>query len=184
MEPTITTDKLTDPLAGLTTRERAFVYSFCQYRNAAKAARDAGYSERSAKEIGYKNITKVHIQAAISSLMEQHGMSVGECIGRLTAWGRGTMEPFLTDAGELTISTPDAIENRHLIKKVRQKKTVRRIDEVIEEETTTEIELHDPKDAVDKMLQLHGRYKQLPGDANQPKALQSYQLPDGTMITF
>ena len=186
MEATENTPETTNPLAGLTTREKAFVACYCQYRNAAKAARSAGYSEKNARHTGYENLTKPHIQAAISALMEQFGMSAGECIGRLSSWGRGTMDPFMTDAGELTLTSDDALENRHLIKKVKQRKTVRTLpDNIVEEETYIEIELHDAKDAVDKMLQVHGRYKQVPGDLGKPKEVNNvYVLPDGSKIQF
>ncbi|MBC3785737.1 terminase small subunit [Spirosoma utsteinense] len=46
------------------------------------------------------------------------------------------------------------------------------------------VELYAADSALDKILQLHGRYKQLPGDANQPKEMQGYVLPDGTTILF
>lgn len=46
------------------------------------------------------------------------------------------------------------------------------------------VELYSAETALDKVMQLHGRYKQLPGDANQPKELQSYKLPDGSVIVF
>lgn len=175
----------TDPLEGLTPMERSFVLHFCQYRIASKAARAAGYSVKSAKEIGHQVLNKPHVSAAISTLMEQSGMSVGECIGRMTAWARGTMDPFMNRRGELSLTTEEAVNNRHLLKKVRQKTTVRTLqDGITEKETQIEVELHDAKDAVDKMLQLHGRYKQLPGDANQPKQLTSYTLPDGSQLIF
>lgn len=185
METATNAPEPASPFAVLTTRERAFVYSYCEYRNAAKAARAAGYSEKNARHTGYENLTKPHIQAAVSDLMERYGMSSGECIGRLSSWGRGTMEPFMTDAGELTLSTPDAIENRHLIKKVKHRKTVKTFPgDIVEEENYIEIELHDAKDAVDKMLQIHGRYKQVPGDLGNPKEISVYVLPDGSKITF
>ncbi|WP_080237671.1 terminase small subunit [Spirosoma rigui] len=183
--PTYNNIEPADKTSALTEREQAFIINYCQYRNAARAAREAGYSAKTAKQIGYENLTKPYIVSALSTLMEAHGMTVGECIGRLTAWARGSMEPFLTKRGELTLTSVDAVENRHLLKKVKQKKTTRTTPsgEVIEE-LQTEIELHDAKDAVDKMLQIHGRYKQLPGDANQPKEMQGYKLPDGTTIIF
>ena len=87
-------------------------------------------------------------------------MPVGECLGRMSAWGRGSLDPFLDENGELTLTSEEAINNRGLLKKIRQRKTVRTTPngEKIEE-TQTEIEIHDAKDAVDKMLQIHGRYK-------------------------
>jgi len=46
------------------------------------------------------------------------------------------------------------------------------------------VEMYAADSAIDKILQLHGRYKQVPGDAGQPKNVQVYQLPDGTTIIF
>jgi phage terminase small subunit len=174
-----------DPLEVLNDNEKAFVRFFCQYRNAAKAAREAGYSVNSAKEIGYQNLNKPHIAAAISTLMEQSGMSAGECIGRLTAWGRGTMEPFLDQNGQLSLTSEEAVEHWHLIKKIKQKKTVRTspLAEETIEEVYTEIEIHDAKDAVDKMLQIHGRYKQLPGDLGDSKTVVVVrEMPGGEIV--
>ena len=149
-----------DPLARLNDKQRLFVELYCQYRNASRAAREAGYSDVRSDQAGYQLLRNSEVLAAISQLMEQTAMSAGECLGRMTVWGRGSLEYFLDENGELSLTTEEAKNNRGLLKKVRQKKIVRTTPEGDKiEETHTEIELHDAKDAVDKMLHIHGRYK-------------------------
>ena len=59
------TDKEAKPFA-LTPKQRAFVEGYCSNGfNAAKAARDAGYSAKTARGMGTENLLKPHIKAAI-----------------------------------------------------------------------------------------------------------------------
>lgn len=51
----------------LTTKEQLFVMEYLACNNGAEAARRAGYSERTAKEIAYENLTKAHIKDAIEA---------------------------------------------------------------------------------------------------------------------
>lgn len=51
---------------GLTDREQLFVLEYMKDLNATQSAIRAWYSEKSAKEIWYENLTKPHIQEAIS----------------------------------------------------------------------------------------------------------------------
>jgi len=50
---------------GLTPKQAMFVMHYIEDFNATKAAKSAGYSENSAKEIGCENLTKPNIKAAI-----------------------------------------------------------------------------------------------------------------------
>jgi hypothetical protein len=79
----------------LTGREAAFCLKYVLHWNAALAAKEAGYSARSAKEIGYENLTKPHIQAEIQHLMEDMAMSAQEVLARLTAQGRANMAEII-----------------------------------------------------------------------------------------
>ena len=49
----------------LTTKEQLFVMEYLACNSGAEAARRAGYSENTAKEIAYENLTKPHIKDAI-----------------------------------------------------------------------------------------------------------------------
>lgn len=57
---------------GLTELQARFVHEYpaCGF-NASEAARRAGYSEKTAPEIGYENLTKPHIQRALSEYLEK-----------------------------------------------------------------------------------------------------------------
>ena len=52
----------------LTKKEARFCYEYCVDLNATQAAIRAGYSERSARAIGYENLTKPYIKAQISKM--------------------------------------------------------------------------------------------------------------------
>ncbi|GAB4052508.1 terminase small subunit [Spirosoma litoris] len=187
----------TNPLDKLNARQRKFVVEYLDCLNQSEAARRAGYSEKTVRLQGHRLITNDNVIKAIAYLGEQMMMSAGEAVRRLTEMARGNLVPFfrwvqevqynvltgtpLTDlngnvvtmlVAKLDLTSEEAKANLHLLKKVKQG------------QYGLEIELNDPKDALDKILQLHGRYKQLPGDANQPKQLSAYELPDGTTIIF
>ncbi|GAB3780621.1 hypothetical protein GCM10028818_33140 [Spirosoma horti] len=156
----------------LTDRQRRFVLAYSEHGNGARAAREAGYSEKNAHVEAAKQLRKPAVKAALSAFLEEHSMSAGEAIGRLTIWARGSLEPFiryqevyehnmltgmplLDPDGQpikrvearLDLTSDEAKANIHLLKKIKQG------------QYGLEIELADPKDAVDKLMQVHGRYK-------------------------
>jgi phage terminase small subunit len=57
----------------LTAKEEAFCQSYLIDFNATRAAKAAGYSGRSATEIGSENLRKLHIQERINELRENTG---------------------------------------------------------------------------------------------------------------
>lgn len=67
----------TPPMLPLKTRQKIFVKEYLIDLNATRAAIAAGYSERSAKEIGRENITKPHIAAAIKLEMDARAKKLG-----------------------------------------------------------------------------------------------------------
>ncbi|WP_461069033.1 terminase small subunit [Spirosoma horti] len=161
-----------DPMSLLTDRQRRFVLAYSEHGNGARAAREAGYSEKNAHVEAAKQLRKPAVKAALSAFLEEHSMSAGEAIGRLTIWARGSLEPFiryqevyehnmltgmplLDPDGQpikrvearLDLTSDEAKANIHLLKKIKQG------------QYGLEIELADPKDAVDKLMQVHGRYK-------------------------
>lgn len=56
---------------GLTAKQQRFVEEYLVDLNAAQAAIRAGYSEKTAKEIGCENLTKPHIAKAIADEMNK-----------------------------------------------------------------------------------------------------------------
>jgi len=89
----------------LTTKQQAFVEHYLRSWNASQAARDAGYSEKSARLIGSENLTKPDIQAAIEARLAELKMSADEVLARLADQARGSMADFLrVDEEEITLS--------------------------------------------------------------------------------
>lgn len=138
----------------LTPKELRFCQRYAQHLNAAKAAREAGYSKRSDDEIGHENLRKHKIKVVIKHYLEQTAMPTEEAVRRLTDIGRGNFEPFLTEDGTLDLNSDAAKVNIGLIKKVKQTKKVAPDGT---EQVYTEIELHDAKDAVKTILEVQGK---------------------------
>ncbi|MGG0756721.1 terminase small subunit [Brevibacillus laterosporus] len=55
----------------LTPKQQAFADYYIQTGNATEAARKAGYSDKTAKEVGYENLTKPHIKQYVQERMSQ-----------------------------------------------------------------------------------------------------------------
>ncbi|HNP71001.1 MAG TPA: terminase small subunit [Kouleothrix sp.] len=89
----------------LTTKQQAFIEHYLRTWNASQAARDAGYSEKTARAIGAENLTKPDIQAAIQARLSELKMGADEVLTRLTEHARGSMHDFLrVDEEEITLT--------------------------------------------------------------------------------
>lgn len=92
---------------GLTPRQQRFIHEYLISLNATEAAIAAGYSEKTAKEIGCQNLTKLHIRARIDAELKRIEDSkiadATEVMQLLTKAARGTMEEqvvsFTPDGG-------------------------------------------------------------------------------------
>ena len=144
----------------LTDKQKRFVEQYCIHFNGARAAREAGYSEESAKEIASENLTKPNVKNAINARLDELTMSASEATKRLTDMARGSIESFLDidDDGRTVIdlSKLEAKNNLGLIKKIKQTKKELFDGSIIE--ISNEIELHDQKDAILNLLKLHGKF--------------------------
>jgi phage terminase small subunit len=146
----------------LTDKEEAFCREYVMSWNQTRAAIDAGYSKRSAAEIGYDNMRKPHIQDRIKQLMTEKVMSQEEVLARLAAQARASHYPFIEVDHEgfvyFDFSDPEALKHLHLIKKIKSKRQrqVRGRGEDAEtwEGEWVEVELHDSQ----KALELIGKH--------------------------
>jgi phage terminase small subunit len=145
----------------LTTKQIRFVEEYCYDFNATAAAIRAGYSLRSAYEIGSQNLTKVEISKEIRARLDELSLKPEEGIKRLTDMGRASFAMFLKfyEDGriELNLTGEEAQKNLHLIKKVKQTKKTAVVEGVKTETSFFEIELHDSKDAIKTLLEVYGR---------------------------
>jgi len=59
----------------LTDKESRFVAAYLRHFNAARAAREAGYSVKTARQTGHENLTKPDIRAAIRKALDEEGIT-------------------------------------------------------------------------------------------------------------
>ncbi len=131
---------------GLTDKQRVFIeeYFACNL-NATEAARRAGYSEKSARQIGAENLSKPSIRGAIDQRLRQHHLNADEVLARLSAQATADMTDFLVPSGRgvrLDLKRAKELGKLHAIRKYSKK------------DKTVTIELVDAQDA---LVQL-GRY--------------------------
>ena len=149
----------------LTGKQRAFCehYIAC-YFNATEAARRAGYSEKTAQQIGSENLLKPVIANYIKKRTAEVTMSADEAMLRLSGHGRGTLEPFLYDGfeddelaprGTLKLDSDSAKKFAHLLKEVTQVEID--LGDGLKK-TTTKVKLHDAQAALEKILRVHGAF--------------------------
>ncbi len=89
----------------LTELEKRFVEEYCtpsNKGNKAKAARKAGYSEKSAADIGYQNYRKAHIRAAIDAILVESAHTKGETLNDISEIARNDLKAYFVIRKTLT----------------------------------------------------------------------------------
>lgn len=143
----------------MTDKQARFVEEYCVDFNATQAAIRAGYSAKTARSQGARLLTNVDIRRAIETRLDELSMSAAEATKRMSDWGRGSFEPFLTEDGGLDLASKEARAAVGLLKKVKvTEKTYG--DDVEVHERRVEIEIHDAKDATKTLLQVRGKLNQ------------------------
>lgn len=138
----------------LSNKQQAFVNEYLVDFNATQAAIRAGYSVKTARQIGSKLLTKVDISTVVQAEIAERSMSADEVLLRLAEHARGDMGDFMA-IGPLGFSLDlNGAKERgitHLIKKVKQKTTTflsKNESDEDREVTETEIELYDAQAAL------------------------------------
>jgi len=156
----------------LRNKQKAFVEAYLRCFNATEAAKNAGYSEVSARSIACKLLTKDNIQALIQERLAEMKMSADEVLLLLADQARSSVQPFIkvTEQGFVyfDFSQPEAMKHLNLIKKIKSKRT-RRIEgrgDMAEEweDEYVEVELYDSQAA----LKLIGSHHKLFTDETPP----------------
>lgn len=133
----------------LTLKQEAFINEYLRCWNASEAARRAGYSEKTAHQIGYENLRKLEISEEINKRVKEMAMRADEALIRLSDQARGDMADFITVKGGLPFVDLDKAQNLaklHLLKKFKVTGK------------SVEIELHDSQAALVHILrELHLR---------------------------
>jgi phage terminase small subunit len=88
----------------LTEKQKRFADYYIETGNATESAIRAGYSEKTAKEMGYENLTKPHIREHIDSVLKEIGnkriMNAEEVMTLLTSIARNEEQEDVVVFGE------------------------------------------------------------------------------------
>jgi len=135
----------------LTIKQELFINGYLKYRNASKAAELAGYSPngKNYQQIGSENLSKLVISNEIENRLNEKALRANEVIARLSDMAMGDLA-LVAD-----VKSQDDLINHpysHLVKKIKTKtRTFINTDGGIETETEVDLELHDPKSALDSL---------------------------------
>ena len=124
--------------------------------NATRAAIAAGYSEKTARQVGSENLSKPYIRAYIEQQLNGAGASRNEVISVLSAHMKASVGDLLDDNGDFDLEKAKKSGVDRLIKKIKVRKVHNTKSD--ETETTYEIEIHDPQAAADKLAKIHNMY--------------------------
>lgn len=145
---------------GLTNKQAAFLSEYLIDFNATQAAIRAGYSSRSATQIGQRLLLKDDISAEIKRFLAEKTMKSEEILQELADIARGDMGDFL-DISSMTwqvdLAKAKELGLTKLIKKVKQRTNItQRKDGDEEENTQIEIELADKLRALELLAKMSG----------------------------
>lgn len=149
-------------------RQEVFVQEYLKDFNATRAAKVAGYSEKTAYSIGQENLKKPEIAEAIRAEISTRAMGADEVLTRLADIARGDVADLMdiTPVGfNFNLLVEDENGNKvpnpktKLIKKIKQKVTTysaRKEDGEDREIVETEVELLSPLEALQTLAKRHG----------------------------
>lgn len=152
--------------------QEVFVSEYLKCFNATEAySRAYPKAKRtSAGANGHELLKNTEIKAQIDARLAEVHMSADEAVKRLSDMARGDMGQFMDRLGNLDIQAARDAGLTPLIKKIKQR-TVTKIGKSETDDDTEihdlEIELYDSQAALDKILKVHGRYKDV-GTAENP----------------
>ena len=147
---------------GFTRKQRIFIDEYVTCWNGAEAARRAGYSVRSAREIAVELLAKPSIHEEIEDRMALIHMGANEVLREFADIARSDMGDFID--GNLLIDLTDARQRglTKLIKKIKQKTITvigKKEDADDTEITDIEIELYPRDKALEILGKYHGLFK-------------------------
>lgn len=155
----------------LSKADEVFVSEYLLCFNATAAYKKAHPSAKdtTAASNGWKLLRKTEIQEAIQSRLDEVHMSADEALKLTADIARGDVTEFITPFGNIDIDKLRQGGKGRLIKKIKQK-TVTKIGKGESDEDTevleTEIELYPADAALDKILRVHGKYKDVGTNEN------------------
>lgn len=156
---------MSDETPKLTRKQQLFIDYYLQSFNASEAARRAGYSESRARITGSELLSNSNISEQIQSRLDEVHMSANEALKLQADIARGDMGEFLDTEGigfNLDLQDAKTKGLTKLIKKIKQKTTTFLAKKESEEDREVhelEIELYPADAAQDRIMRVHGVYK-------------------------
>jgi phage terminase small subunit len=89
-------DETPIPEKKLTAKEKRFCEEYLIDLNATRSAIAAGYSQNSARQIGYENLTKPHIRAFIDQRLKEKTMKADEVMKLTSDLAKSSLNDFFT----------------------------------------------------------------------------------------
>lgn len=138
-------------MANFTDKQQAFINEYLKCFNATEAAKRAGYSEKSARQMGSENLSKPYIAEEISLRVAEMTMKADEALLRLSRMARASFADLAENKGGLPfIDWRKAFETGaiDMVKEITYKN-----------DGSMTVKLHDAQSAlvsVIKQLQLNG----------------------------
>jgi len=105
----------------LNDKQSAFVDAYLRTFNATKAAKEAGYSEKTAYSIGHNLLKQVEIKDALRVRYEANAMTANELLHHLAEIARGNIDDVIDNKGNLDLARARELGKSPLIKSVRSK---------------------------------------------------------------
>lgn len=161
----------------LTNKQARFVDEYMIDLNATQAAIRAGYSKKTAKEIGFENLTKPYIAEEIAKRQEgisdRNKITVDELIQILAEDARVDPLDVFDENGNVQCLEDIPPAARRAIKKI--------VSSVFEDKqgnktTRYQVELYSKHDAIEKLMKHLGGYEQ--DNKQRVATVEIIQLPD------
>lgn len=132
----------------LNDKQEAFVEAYLQTWNATRAAKMAGYSEKTARQQGSRLLSDANIASRVRERMAAVAMQTDEVLARLASHARGDIGE-LVDPATMTLDLKKAVNegSTNLIKKIKQ-------TTIIGEDKQTEIFEFEMYDAQAALVQI------------------------------
>lgn len=129
----------------MTNKQKNFIEEYLACFNATRAAKAAGYSEKTAYSIGHENLNKPEIKKRIHQRLTEKAMSADEVLMRLADQARADISDFIKKFG--AIDWEAVQEKGYLVKKVSHRAGKQ-----------SSIELYDAQAALEKLARAHGLF--------------------------
>lgn len=154
----------------LNPKQAKFLSEYLKDFNATRAAKDAGYSEKTAYSISYELLKKPEIKNAVLKEFEKHGSVMQRVLAEyfkiatadikdyLIVEPGGAIEPIpFEDIEEGKTSVIKKIREKRLIKQLKGNKNQPTTDILLDQ--TIEYELHDKEKALDAICKIAGMFQ-------------------------